>query len=693
MKKPLIAVAGAVGLCLIAGAVYFLMPRGGQKPVPSPAAKPNLESDLLAIDERPIAQPLEGETGQADVLLGRTEKDGASVTVAKGSFSTSTKVELVTPEKIPAYDKDTAEMVGAPIEIAATGKPVRLEDKATVAFKIPAGTTSADDIARLRVAYYNGQEWDYLKPDNVDVTSGVMTLGLYHFSLLAPTKLKGDDKITNDWIKAKALQDGLNKDIAKPHDAYSAQALDLSMEKLGINDTETKNQVLRSMLDDPEYKAMEGYYKTNNQVFDDKLKTLIGKKIVGQVPAPLIKNALKALKVTGATAAISKAAGNAVEGEYKDAAKEIGDFITNQFILGVAGKAAVAITNYEIRTWKNSEVEAAFKAYRDGSSGYFYGYNNDAKDFDAVWDQMRGIRRQIELEAIRQANAVRRDSGMEPLSEAQADALRNQLKEQYRKQFATRLERENELAEQEKKLIRIMDGLKAGGIFDSATGPIGLDKGFDHETKLDVVGHFIDKMMKDINRFDLTDKAGLVAEKAVSVDDLVQGVRIYFSGPNGKKDYAKFLKDRFNVSLYPTLKELEGAWSGQMTITDVIVSDELKKAQEEQKASGKKEDEGCDLDIDFEKLKGKQSPMEFNLKASGETGGTLTIKNGDKTNEVPITYDQGVLSGSFTQDEAVATIAFDASKDDDDKPKIGGGLSIDYKGMLKIKASVAASKK
>lgn len=693
MKKPLIAVAGAVGLCLIAGAVYFLMPRGGQKPVPSPAAKPNLESDLLAIDERPIAQPLEGETGQADVLLGRTEKDGASVTVAKGSFSTSTKVELVTPEKIPAYDKDTAEMVGAPIEIAATGKPVRLEDKATVAFKIPAGTTSADDIARLRVAYYNGQEWDYLKPDNVDVTSGVMTLGLYHFSLLAPTKLKGDDKITNDWIKAKALQDGLNKDIAKPHDAYSAQALDLSMEKLGINDTETKNQVLRSMLDDPEYKAMEGYYKTNNQVFDDKLKTLIGKKIVGQVPAPLIKNALKALKVTGATAAISKAAGNAVEGEYKDAAKEIGDFITNQFILGVAGKAAVAITNYEIRTWKNSEVEAAFKAYRDGSSGYFYGYNNDAKDFDAVWDQMRGIRRQIELEAIRQANAVRRDSGMEPLSEAQADALRNQLKEQYRKQFATRLERENELAEQEKKLIRIMDGLKAGGIFDSATGPIGLDKGFDHETKLDVVGHFIDKMMKDINRFDLTDKAGLVAEKAVSVDDLVQGVRIYFSGPNGKKDYAKFLKDRFNVSLYPTLKELEGTWSGQMTITDVIVSDELKKAQEEQKASGKKEDEGCDLDIDFEKLKGKQSPMEFNLKASGETGGTLTIKNGDKTSEVPITYDQGVLSGSFTQDKAVATIAFDASKDDDDKPKIGGGLSIDYKGMLKIKASVAASKK
>ncbi len=690
MKKTIVAVAAVAGLVIIAGAVYFFMPRGTQ-PVPSPSAKPNLDSNLMAVVQRPITQALESQVGQADVLLGQTDKDGVSVSIPKGSFSTSTKINLVTPEKIPTPDADVGELVGAPIQIDAGG-PVRLEDQASLTFKLPADKIpTTTEAYRLRVAYYNGQEWDYIKPDKVDLVAGTITFNTFHFSTYAPANAK-DDKVANDWIKAKALQDGLNKNIVKPHDVYSSQALDLSMEKLGIDDQESKNKVLNSMLNDPEYKEMQGYYKTNPQMFDDKLKTLIGKKIIGQVPAPIIKNALKTLKVTGATAAVAKALGNAVEGNYKDGAKEIGDFLTNQFVLGVAAKAAVAITNYEIKTWKNSEIEAAFKAYRDGSNGYFYGYNNDAKDFDAVWDQMRGIRRQIELEAVRQANAVRTESGMQPLTQAQEESLRNSLREQYRSQFATRLERENELAEQEKKLIKIMDGLKAAGIFDSTTGPAGLDKGFDFENKLDVVGHFIDKMMKDTNRFDITDKNGLIADKAISVDDLVQGVRIYFSGPEGKKDYAKFLKDRFGIVLYPTLKELEGDWNGTMTITDVILSDEAKKMVEDAK-SGKKSDDGCDFNMDFDKLKGKQQPMKFKLKAGSETSGTLLMDNGDKVTEVPITYDQGAISGSFTQDKAVATFGWNANKSDDGKSfGVDGGMNVDYKGLLQIKADITAKK-
>jgi hypothetical protein len=691
MKKPVIIIAALVALGLVAGAVLYFMPHDRAKQVPSSAAKPNLETNV-AVTQRPITQAIEATTGATEVSLGKVDTDGASISVPKDSFASSTKINLVTPEKIPIYDTNVSDMLGAPIEIAAGDKPVRLDNGATLTFKIPAGqVTTSTDAARLRVAYYNGQAWDYIKPDSVDIAKGTMTFTLYHFSLLAPTKLKGDEKITNDWIKAKVLQDGLNKNIVKPHDIYSAQALDLSMEKLGINDVESKNKALSSMLNDPEYKEMQGYYKTNDQMFDDKLKVLIGKKIAGQVPMPILKNALKAMKVTGATSAASKALGNIVEGNYKDGAKEIGDFLTNQFVLGVAAKAAVAITNYEIRTWKNSEIEAAFKAYRDGSSGYFYGYNNDAKDFDAVWDQMRGIRRQIELEAIRQANATRVESGMEPMTEEQAEAMRNRLKEEFRSQFATRLERENELAEQEKKMIKILDGLKAAGIFDSTTGPAGLDKGFDTETKLDVVGHFIDKMMEDTKRFDLTDKTGLIADKAISVDDLVQGARIYFSGPNGKQDYAKFLKDRFNITLFPTLKELEGNWdNGEMTITDVILSDEAKKMAEEAK-NGKKSEDGCDFAMDFNALKGKKSPMKFSIKPTGENSGTLVLNDGKKTTEIPIKYDQGNITGSYAAEGATINFGWNASKQDKGF-SIGGGMDIDYKGLIKIKSSVTASK-
>lgn len=691
MKKSIIIIAALVAIGLVIGAIIFFMPSGGVKQVPSSAAKPKLDN-TVAITQRPIAQAIEATTGATDVSLGKMDTDGASISVPKDSFASSTKINLVTPEKIPAYDMNTADMLGAPIEIAAGDKAVRLDDGATLNFKIPAGqVTTSTDAARLRVAYYNGQEWDYIKPDSVDIEKGTMTFTLYHFSLLAPTKLKGDEKITNDWIKAKVLQDGLNKNITKPHDAYSAQALDLSMEKLGINDAESKNKVLSSMLNDPEYKDMQSYYKNDSQVFDDKLKVLIGKKIAGQVPMTIIKQALMASKITGGTAAASKALGNIVEGNYKDGAKEIGDFLTNQFVLGVAAKVAVAITNYEIKSWKNSEVEAAFKAYRDGSSGYFYGYNNDPKDFDTIWDQMRGIRRQLELEAVRQANDVRKESGMEPLTEGQEETLRNRIKEQYKSQFATRLEREKELSDQQQKLIKIMDGLKAAGIFDSTTGPVGLDKGFDTETKLDVVGHFIDKMMNDTKRFDLTDKTGLIADKAINVDDLVQGTRLYFSGPNGKKDYEKFLKDRFNITLFPELKELVGNWdNGEMTITDVILSDEAKKMQEAAK-NGKKSDDGCDFAMDFNALKGKKSPMKFSIKAAGENSGTLILNDGKKTTEIPITYNQGAITGSYGEQGATMTFNWNASKQDKGFA-IGGGTDIDYKGLIKIKSSITASK-
>ena len=41
-----------------------------------------------------------------------------------------------------------------------------------------------------------------------------------------------------------------------------------------------------------------------------------------------------------------------------------------------------------------------------------------------------------------------------------------------------------------------------------------------------------EKMMQDTNRFELSTKEGLIIDKAISVSDIVQGARIYFSGPD-----------------------------------------------------------------------------------------------------------------------------------------------------------------
>ena len=69
---------------------------------------------------------------------------------------------------------------------------------------------------------------------------------------------------------------------------------------------------------------------------------------------------------------------------------------------------------------------------------------------------MRGIRRQLEIDAIAKENTIRRESGMPELTAAQEDMVRAGVKASYEKQFVLRKEREIEITKQEEKLRLII---------------------------------------------------------------------------------------------------------------------------------------------------------------------------------------------------------------------------------------------
>jgi hypothetical protein len=83
----------------------------------------------------------------------------------------------------------------------------------------------------------------------------------------------------------------------------------------------------------------------------------------------------------------------------------------------------------------------------------------------------------------------------------------------------------------------------------------------DFENKLNVLHHFANKMMSDTKRFDLSDKNGLIMDKAISVDDIALGARLYFSKPDGPKKYAEYLKTRFGISMAIDFASLAGNWT------------------------------------------------------------------------------------------------------------------------------------
>ncbi|MFA5185957.1 MAG: hypothetical protein WC551_05695 [Patescibacteria group bacterium] len=690
MKKLLIGLLAVIVLGTAGFFVYtrFAKAPGSNNPMASSAPAGTAWKYNKAIAS-PITQKVATDT---DATLGDVEKDKSSVKIFKGALANETEIKLDTPDSVPNYAGEEVDMIGAPVEISA-GQPTRLDEAALVSFKVEKSSLPADgSTSTLRIAYYDGSSWEYLKPVSIDMDSGIVTFRTFHFSLFGLTKIKKQTVITEHWIHSKTLDNELRYKINKATDKVSGKIIDLALEKMGIKDKNLASKVLADVLKEDGYKKIYDAYGKGDMVdLDQQIAILAAKKIAQIVPESTLQAGLKHFadeKGVGDAGALGTAAGYAAEGQYKDAAKVIADRILDKTAIGLAGKIGVEAVKWQIASWKDSEVEAAYIAYKNGANGVFYGYNADKGDFDTIWDQMRGIRRQLEIEAIKKENEARVDAGLPALDEKQMDALRDQVKNSYAKQFEERAKRDEDFAAEEKKLKMLVDAYTKAGIFDETLGPVGLDKGLDYENKLDVLYHFSEKIMADTKRFELSDKNGLIMDKAISVDDIAQGAKFWFSGPDGVKKYKQFLKDRFNISLYPELKDLAGKWSGSFTIKSIDIPEELKNQNK-----GKEDENGCDFNMDLSQLIGKTQPVTLNVKPTSDTGGNIDFGSKDsEPKTLPFTYEDGVIKMAFSEKGAVATIALNVAEEKDNYTAIGSMNMTYAEGKVKINADMSTSK-
>jgi len=511
--------------------------------------------------DKKIATPLKVTSGKSsDATIGNLQTDGVSIVLPKGSFDTDTAIELKTPDKVPNYIKSEMTPLGSPIEISAGDKPIRLNEKIKITMAYdPAMLPKDTKVKKIRVLYYDGASWESLRPVFVDLEKSQVVFESYHFSVFGLNQVGDETKITENWIKSAAFDKTLRKGLNKKSDYITNQIIDMTLKKLGISDESTKGKILADILKDDGYTDVVKAYASGDIVDGgQKVAALCGSKIVELVPKSVLSKALNSVAgSSGDIAAAGKALGNIEAGQYRDAAKIIGEQIADKFLVVTAGKIAVQVVGAQIESWKNAEVEAAFQAYKNGANGAFWGYNVDKKDFDAVWIQMKGASRQLEIGAIAKENEIRKEAGMPTLTEKEEDSVRATVKESYRTQFATRIEKDAEIKKEEENLRTMVEAFQKADFFYGALAPAGLDKGLDYENTLDVLSHFVTKMMNDTNRFDLSTKEGLIMDKAISVSDIVQGARIYFSLPDGKKKYGEYLKNRFGINLYPKLSDIK----------------------------------------------------------------------------------------------------------------------------------------
>lgn len=277
---------------------------------------------------------------------------------------------------------------------------------------------------------------------------------------------------------------------------------------------------------------------------------------------------------------------------------------------------------------------------------------------------------------------------MPELNEKEIVLVRARTKQQLKKQFEQREQKENEIKKEEERLKTLFDAFDKKNVFIEGLGPQTLNKkGYTYEQKLEIMNHFSDKIMQDTGRTEVTDGNIGLSDTKISTAQIIIAAKKYFSEPDGKKKYKEYIKKEFGVDKYPSIDELKGVYNGTATITDVKVSDEFR-----QKVENGEGPEGCDLNM-LEEMKGKQNPMPLAINPTSKTGGQITFGENNDAKPMPFSYHDGKIEVDIIDDKMNGKAWFDAIKNDDGTISMTGNMHIEMEGGdLTLKADMNAKK-
>lgn len=635
--------------------------------------------------EKKINEPIKAVSGEEDLVLGNLDENNVEVFIPAGAFLEPTEVTLINPDTIANYKEDEMIGLGAPIAIVAGEESVRLEQPVKITMRYdPAELEENYESGELYIGYFNGSEWQYMKTE-VDRDNKTMWFYTSHFSPYGGAKLKLDQRI-DEYISNEAVAEWAKDQTSTITDEALTSAIDhILKEKLKINDDSITGRVLSSLQGDSEWADMVANIKDGDpEKFNQNLQLLLGKKIVENVGESTLKNALSTITDELGVEMIEKAseaAGYLAEGRAKDAARIIGEHIADKFMITKVGKFAVAAIDSQIKSWKSEEIEAAYLAYKNGASSSipWWGYQVEKGNFNDVWTQMGGAARQLELEAIREQNKAREEAFMEPLTKAEEDKIRGSVQKDLKKQFESRLQKDQEIEVKRQEIKMIMDMFKDANLLEK--GRFGWTDAYELETRLDVLNHFKNKLLKDTGRVFI--KPGDVHNaEAISVNQLKTIAMGWFSTEDPveqKKMYEEFLKAEFGINLYPSAAEINGKWSSSSMI---ITEFDLGPPPSESSAGT---GEGCDLsDLNIynmikaglEDMKGKSTPMQISLNIGDGGTGTMDIIDDDGTTVANATYNSGSITATTAQDGATITYSGEIRKSDDNSITLSGSFTM-----------------
>jgi hypothetical protein len=507
-------------------------------------------------------------------VVGDLAAEGVRLSIPAKAFDQNVSLQVREPAAAPQFDRQRAALLGNPFEITISQQAKRLNKPVTVQVRVtPQELTALEHRGDLWMAYHNGKEWNYFKPDEVNAGAGYVSFTTFHFSLFAKAAPTKAERVADFAYRTAVTQWVEEDNNLLTRQATEQMVQQILQKNMGIDNKSLAQDVVEAIMNENDYtKLLVSLNDDRMDDFGQDLAVLAGEKI-----CDIVSSESNAKELLGTITEHSSKIGTAVqmasalkEGDMEGAAKALASEILSSYPVITAFQKAAEITERQINRWRDAELEAAYQVFLKGSeSGVpFWGYQVEPGNFDQVWAQMRGLEAKLMDDAIKQ-EAARQKVDVNMLGDVWLDRIRRETKEKYREEFSKRQSQEariKTMRSDNEKLIREFEQANL-----LARDRFGFTDATTFDFRLERLFRIKDMVLKDTrSRLGFTGVNGGGVISSATVAHLVQ---LWYSD-NGKEKYRQELirlgykTESVAVAAEPAAGgDLEGVWVGSITHT------------------------------------------------------------------------------------------------------------------------------
>lgn len=591
--------AGLVLLLLTAVSVPALLAGCGSDAQEEGATWENhWENDMI------IPEEIVKVAGEQDVYLGDLAAHGVEVFIPGEAFEGPTEVLLSTPEEPVPVDGDIFIPASSLYALSFQGEQTRTDVPVQITLYMCRETLhTSEETGGFRALHFQEDlGWTYTEPIEIHVEEGLMVFETYHNFLWGGGALTEEERIDQQslaisreqWARTQVGEslEELTKEIV---DEMVMEAFDGELHDIAAHvSSEVADEIARQLNvavigEDGDVTILpmgKGYGMTRQLMEGDynglgiSIATESAKHLNKYIESKALSSEIKsALKYTGL---MSNILGAVTEGNFIDASEHIAEFMISKSHLLRAARLTVQSVDMQINNWRDKEIEKAYQVFVHGAQSRipWWGYQVNPGDFGSLWMQMRGVARQVEIDAL---NRHARLWGMhvDEIPRELAQEIRDQAARDLWEQFERRKEQEARIAEFKERNDYVIERFRDWGL---------LQKGMAFPPDMPIEEHLVNlfgqlfRVVEDTGRSNVIYDFGhfsMLKEDEVTLEQIMEAIHAYsMDGEEGyletlvelgllTEEEAKSLEARDEEDEEDEsekVPDLSGQWKGTMAI-------------------------------------------------------------------------------------------------------------------------------